>query len=97
MKIRPYGGMILVSRETSDSKTPGGLHIPESARKRLCRGEVLAVGPGRVSDHGAWLPITGIEPGDRIVWDRNGAHELPWDETMMLVSHEYVLANLDVA
>lgn len=97
MKIRPFGAMILVEREAAEQRTPGGLIIPDNARKKTCRGRVVAKGPGRWTEHGIFRSTDDITLGERIVWDRDGAHDVPWAEGMMLVSYEYVIARLEDA
>lgn len=103
MNVRPFGAMILVEREASEQRSAGGIFIPDSAQKKTCRGTVLAVGPGRYDEHGNFRamndpvdpPDVRIAPGDRIAWDRDGAHAIPWDEKLLLVSRDFVLAKLE--
>lgn len=64
-KIEPCGNMVLL-RIVPKGKTEGGLHIPHSAQDRS-RAIVLAVGPGRVTDHGERIPVA-LEPGDRVLF-----------------------------
>lgn len=94
MKIRPYGGYILVRKEQAAKTIAGGLlHIPEDAQKRQCRGEVLAVGGGRVEEDGVFRE-TPLRSGERVLWDRMGAHDVPDHDDLALVSAAYVLATL---
>jgi chaperonin GroES len=64
-KIEPCGNMVLL-RIVPKDKTEGGLHVPHSAQDRS-RAIVLAVGPGRVTDHGERIPV-GVKPGDRVLF-----------------------------
>jgi chaperonin GroES len=64
-KIEPCGNMVLL-RIVPKDKTAGGLHVPHSAQDRS-RAIVLAVGPGRVTDHGERIPV-GVQPGDRVLF-----------------------------
>lgn len=94
MSIRPYGGMVLVEREEAEQFVAGGiLVIPDSAKKIPCRGRVLAVGGGRVEEDGVFR-TPQVEPGQRVLWDRMGAHEVPGEPKLRLVSSSYVLAVL---
>lgn len=90
MKIRPTGGMVLVKREDPEAKSPGGIIIPDTAQKLPCRGEVLAVGPGRVEEDGVFREVQ-VRTGERILWDRMGAHEVPEHPELRLVSSAYLL------
>jgi len=51
-KIRPLSDHVLVSRSSAERKSPGGIVIAEVAQEKATRGVVVAVGPGRVTDHG---------------------------------------------
>jgi chaperonin GroES len=56
--LKPVGNRILVRRQEADAQTKGGIHIPDTAKKKLFRGTVLAVGPGKFVPNAA-------SPGDR--------------------------------
>lgn len=94
MIVRPYGGMVLVRQEAAEDVTPGGIIIPEDAKKKPCRGVVLSVGPGRVEEDGVFRECKLAE-GDRVLWDRIGAHEVPDMPELRLVSSAYVLGVLE--
>src|SRR5687767_7473200 len=67
--FRPIGDRVLVQLTEAPKTTPGGLHIPETAKEREVRGVVLAVGPGRVTDAGVRLPMT-VAKGDRVLIEK---------------------------
>jgi len=94
MTIRPYGGMVLVEPEAAATKTHSGLFIPETAAKVPCRGTVLAVGSGRVEEDGVFREIR-LRPGERVLYDRMGVHEIPDEPQLRLVSSAYVLGVLE--
>jgi chaperonin GroES len=52
MKIRPLHDRVIVRREEEEQKTAGGILLPGSAQEKPNRGEVVAVGSGRVLDNG---------------------------------------------
>ena len=52
MKIRPLNDRLLVKRLAEEEKTAGGIIIPDSAKEKPAEGEVVAVGPGKLSDKG---------------------------------------------
>lgn len=72
--VRPLGDRVLVKRDKGDEMTPGGLHIPEAAREQMCRGVVIEVGPGRVSDMGVRIEPT-VKKGDRVIFSRYAGQE----------------------
>lgn len=98
-KIRPFGAMILVLRDRDEAMHQyfaGGMIVaPETSKKKTCKGRVLSVGPGRVDERGVFRIVDGLTVGERIAWDKEGAHDVPWKDGLVLVSHEYVLAKLD--
>src|ERR1700685_3562568 len=52
MKFRPLGDRVVVRRVQEDQKTPGGIIIPDTAQEKPQEGEVIAVGPGALDEHG---------------------------------------------
>ena len=57
MAFRPLGDRVLVKRVEEESKTKGGIIIPDTAKEKPQEGEVVAVGPGRFGDSGDRLPV----------------------------------------
>ena len=80
------GECVLVRRiDVEDEKTPGGVIKPEIARLRSNRGEVVAVGEGRVIG-GMWLPMN-LKEGDKVRFSRYGGTEVPLDDETLLLLH----------
>ena len=52
MKLKPLNDRVLVKRLESEEKTAGGLYIPDTAKEKPSKGQVVAVGPGKVGDNG---------------------------------------------
>jgi chaperonin GroES len=57
-KMKPLGDRVLVKRIEHESKTPGGLYIPDAAKEKGQEGIVVAVGPGRITSEGKAIPMT---------------------------------------
>ena len=57
MKIRPLQDRILVKRLEEETKTKGGIIIPDTAKEKPQQGEVIAVGPGKISDSGVKIEM----------------------------------------
>jgi chaperonin GroES len=85
-KIRPLGDKIL------DSKTKGGLFLPDSAKEKPKEGRVIAVGDGRTLDNGTRVKFT-VKEGDRIIFASFAGTEVKHDgKELLLLSEEDVLA-----
>lgn len=72
--VRPLGDRVIVKRDKGDEKTAGGLYIPEAAQEQMCRGEVIAVGPGRVTSQGVRVEPS-VKRGDRVLFSRYAGQE----------------------
>lgn len=68
MKIRPLHERIVVRRVEEEQKTAGGIVLPGSAQEKPTRGEVIAVGNGRILESGEVRPLD-VKPGDVVVFD----------------------------
>lgn len=68
MKLHPLSDRILVKPLTEATTTPGGLHIPDTAREKATGilAKVIAVGPGYRSPETAWLVPVVVAPGDTV-------------------------------
>jgi chaperonin GroES len=94
-KIRPLGDKILVERLEADSKTRGGIYLPDSAKEKPKEGRVLAVGDGRILDDGTRVKFT-VKEGDRIIFASFAGTEIKHDgKGILILSEEDVLAIVD--
>ena len=64
MKFRPLHDRVVVRRLEQESKTAGGILIPDTAKEKPQKGEIIAVGPGARDERGAIQPLA-VKPGDR--------------------------------
>jgi chaperonin GroES len=69
---------VLVVREESEEKTPGGIIIPDTAKEKPQKGKLVAVGPGRMDREGKRIPLE-IKAGDRVLFGRYGGTEIKID------------------
>lgn len=90
-KFRPIQDRVLIEVDAAEDKTPGGIHIPESARKGVTRGVVRAVGPGKMSERGVFVE-TRLKVGDRVVFGKYSGNEFEDAErrTLRLCSEDDV-------
>jgi chaperonin GroES len=89
MGLKPIGDRIIVRREAAEEKSAGGIILPDTAKNKPQRGEVIAVGPGKMKPDGSRAAMQ-LKPGDKVLFtswagdefeDRKSANEI-------LVMHE---------
>jgi chaperonin GroES len=91
-KVRPLGDRIVVRRVEEEEVQRGGIIIPDTAKEKPQQGEVLAVGPGRVTEEGKRLPIE-VKVGDRILMGKYAGTEVKLDgEECLILREDDVLA-----
>jgi chaperonin GroES len=97
MRIRPLGDRIVVRRYESQEKSTGGILLPDTAKKKPQKGEVLAVGPGKLLKDGTRRPLQ-LKAGDKVLftsWAGDEFREGTKPEQILLMHEEDVLAVLD--
>ena len=87
MKIRPLQDRLLVRRVEEETKTKGGLIIPDTAKEKPVEGEVIAVGTGKVLDSGKQLPPE-VKVGDRILFGKYAGSEIKVEGVEHLILRE---------
>lgn len=91
MKLKPLGDRVIVKRGTEDTVSKGGILIPDAAKEKPSRGEVLAVGPGRVLDSGKRVEMD-VKPGDMVLFSRYAGSETDVDgETYVVLSADDII------
>ncbi|MBY0452244.1 MAG: co-chaperone GroES [Bdellovibrionaceae bacterium] len=75
MGVRPLHDRILVRRTAEETKTAGGLFIPDSAKEKPQRGEIVAAGKGRVTEDGKTLPLE-VKAGDQVLFSKYAGTEI---------------------
>jgi chaperonin GroES len=69
MKIRPLGDHVLVTRSSEETKSAGGIIIPDAAQEKPQEGKVVAVGNGRRLEDGTLRPVD-LKQGDRVLFGK---------------------------
>ena len=87
MKFRPLGDRILVKRVEEETKTKGGIIIPDTAKEKPQEGEVVAVGPGARNDKGDIVALD-VKAGDRILFGKWSGTEVKVDGQDLLIMKE---------
>ena len=95
MKIRPLADKVLVERIEAESKTAGGIVLPDTAKEKPQRGKVVAVGEGRILDDGTRRQMQ-LKKGDSVLFTSYAGTEIKVDgEELMLMDESDILAILD--
>jgi chaperonin GroES len=87
MSIRPLHDRVIVRREVEERKTAGGIVLPDSATEKPIRGEVLAVGNGKILDNGDVRPLD-VKVDDIILFGKYSGTEVKLDGEELLVMRE---------
>ena len=95
MKLQPLNDRALVKRLESEEKTAGGLYIPDTAKEKPCKGEVVAAGPGKLAENGTRTPLA-VKKGDMVLFNKYAGTEVKLDGIEHLVMREEdILAIID--
>ena len=87
MKIRPLHDRVVVRRLEEETKTAGGIVLPDSATEKPSRGEVLAVGPGKAMDNGEVRACT-VKKGDKVLFGQYAGSTVKIDGEELLILSE---------
>ncbi len=88
MKIRPLYDRVVVKRlEEEEEKTSGGIYIPDTAKEKPQRGEVVAVGQGKRLDDGKLVPLD-VKVGDKVLFGKYAGNEVKIDGEECLIMRE---------
>jgi len=87
LSVRPLHDRILVRRTPEEEKTAGGLFIPDTAKEKPQKGEIVAAGKGRVTEDGKVLPLE-VKVGDKVLFGKYAGTELKLDGQEYLMMRE---------
>jgi chaperonin GroES len=87
MNIRPLHDRIVVKRIEEDEAKVGGLFIPDSAKEKPQKGEVVAVGKGKRNDDGKLIPLD-VQAGDQILFGKYSGSDIKMDGVEYLIMRE---------
>ncbi|NJL59781.1 MAG: co-chaperone GroES [Desulfobacteraceae bacterium] len=87
MKLKPLQDRILVQRVEEETKTKGGIIIPDTAKEKPAEGKVVAVGSGKVTEDGKKVAIE-LKVGDRILFGKYAGNEIKIDGQEYLIMRE---------
>jgi len=87
MKFRPLHDRVVVRRVEEDTKTAGGIIIPDTAKEKPQQGEIIAVGPGGRNEQGQLVPLD-VKAGDRVLFAKWSGTEVKIDGKELLIMKE---------
>lgn len=87
LKIRPLHDRVIVKRLEEELKSPGGIVIPDTAKEKPIRGEILAIGTGKLLENGEVRKLD-VKVGDKILFGKYSGTEVKVDDQELLVMRE---------
>ena len=86
-RIVPLGDKVVLRRQEAADKTAGGIVLPDTARDKPQKGEIVAVGDGHTRDDGSKVPLT-VKEGDRVIFSSYAGDEIKVGEDELLLLRE---------
>jgi chaperonin GroES len=94
MKMKPLADRVVIRPLEAEQKTAGGIIIPDNAKEKPQKGEVVAVGPGKAADDGRIISMC-LKKGDKVLYAKYSGSEVTADgEEYLIVRESDVLAIL---
>ncbi len=87
LKIRPLHDRVIVKREEEEQKSPGGIVIPDTAQEKPIRGQVTAIGKGKILESGESRPLD-VKVGDKVLFGKYSGTEVKVEGEELLVMRE---------
>ena len=95
MKLRPLHDRVIIRRMEEERTSPGGIVIPDSATEKPIRGEVVAVGNGRLMENGD-VRALDIKAGDKVLFGKYSGTEVKVDgEELLVMKEDEVMAVIE--
>ncbi|WHZ20250.1 MAG: Heat shock protein 10 kDa family chaperone GroES [Rhodanobacteraceae bacterium] len=87
MKLRPLHDRVIIKRLEAETKSAGGIVIPDTATEKPIKGEVIAVGTGKILEDGKVRPLA-VKAGDKVLFGKYSGTEVKVDGEELLVMRE---------
>ncbi len=87
MKLRPLQDRIIVKRLEEETKTAGGILIPDTAKEKPQKGEIVAVGKGKKTEDGKIVPMD-VKAGDKVLFGKYAGTEIKIEGEEFLIMRE---------
>ena len=86
-KLQPLADRVLVKPIEKEEKTKSGIYLPDTAKEKPQEGEIIAVGPGKMTDDGKRIP-PDLKVGDRVIYAKYGGTEIKVDDEDLIILRE---------
>ncbi|MCF7740241.1 MAG: co-chaperone GroES [Candidatus Marinimicrobia bacterium] len=87
MDVKPLGDRVLVKPVQTDEKTSGGIFVPDSAKEKPQKGEIVAVGPGKRNKDGDRIPLD-VKEGDMVIYGKYSGSDFSFEGTEYKIMNE---------
>jgi chaperonin GroES len=87
MKLKPLADRVIIKPSASDEKTKGGLFVPDTAKEKPVIGEVVAVGPGKITEDGKKI-TPEVKVGDKVLYGKYSGTEVTVEGEEFLIMRE---------
>jgi chaperonin GroES len=87
MNVKPLADRVIVKPLEAEEKTKGGIIIPDNAKEKPQKGEVVAVGPGKIADNGQKITME-LKKGDKVLYGKYSGTEVTVDGSDLLIMRE---------
>ncbi len=86
-KLQPLADRVLVKPIEKEERTKSGIYLPDTAKEKPQEGEVIAVGPGKLTDDGKRVALD-LKVGDRVIYAKYGGTEIKVDDEDLIILRE---------
>lgn len=87
MKIKPLHDRVIIQRLEEETKSAGGIIIPDSAKEKPAQGKVISVGSGKILDDGKKVPLN-VKAGDKVLFSKYAGTEVKVEGEEYLIMRE---------
>jgi chaperonin GroES len=87
MNLKPLADRVIVKPKAPEEKTKGGIILPDTAQEKPMEGEVVAVGPGKISDNGTKVAME-LKAGDKVLYGKYSGSEVKINDGEFLIMRE---------
>ena len=87
MKLKPLDDRVVVKPQEAETKTAGGIVLPDSAKEKPLMGKIVAAGPGKLLDSGKRAQMS-VKKGDKVLFGKYGGSDVEIDGTEYKILHE---------
>jgi chaperonin GroES len=95
MKLKPLGDHVVIRPLEAEDRTPGGIVLPDTAKEKSTKGEVVAVGSGKVLPNGRVVPLS-VKEGDKVLYSKYAGSEVKVDgKELKIVTESEILAVIE--